>query len=200
MSPGIPSLPNIEGLSYLPGYVTGDEESRLLESVDSEPWLDDLQRRVQHYGYRYDYKARSVTADMKLGPIPTWLDRLGKRMASDGYFEQRPDQVIVNEYEPGQGIAPHADCRPCFGPTVTTLSLASACEMEFRRPHSERAESVLLEPRSLLVLSGPARYEWTHSIAKRKTDRTPTGQIRRSRRVSLTFRTVNVATVQSAQV
>ena len=39
---------------------------------------------------------------------------------------QRPfEQAIVNEYEPGQGIAPHVD-RDCFGPVVATVSLGSA--------------------------------------------------------------------------
>ena len=44
---------------------------------------------------------------------------------------QRPfEQAIVNEYEPGQGIAPHID-RDCFGPVVATVSLGSAVNMDF---------------------------------------------------------------------
>ena len=49
---------------------------------------------------------------------------------------------------------------------------------------------VFLPPRSLLLLSGEARYEWTHAIAPRATD-VVDGEVRaRGERVSLTFRSV----------
>ena len=28
--------------------------------MDARPWLSDLKRRVQHYGYKYDYRARAI--------------------------------------------------------------------------------------------------------------------------------------------
>jgi alkylated DNA repair dioxygenase AlkB len=99
----------------------------------------------------------------------------------------QPDQVIVNEYEPGQGIARHTDCKPCFGPTVAMVSLASDIEMDFTGPVGQ-TERLKLERCSLLVLSGQAREEWGHEIAKRRSD--PQFGIQRRRRVSLTFRSV----------
>ena len=42
--------------------------------------------------------------------------------------------------------------------------------MDFRHPATGRKEGLLLEPRSLLVLSDEARYEWEHGIAPRKRD------------------------------
>jgi alkylated DNA repair dioxygenase AlkB len=99
--------------------------------------------------------------------------------------------VIVNEYEPGQGIAAHVDCVPCFGETITSLSLASPCVMDFMGKEGEKAPQ-FLEPRSLVVLSGPARYQWRHSIAPRKTDKYQGDIIPRRRRLSLTFRNVRI--------
>ncbi|MGC6471619.1 MAG: alpha-ketoglutarate-dependent dioxygenase AlkB [Parvibaculales bacterium] len=49
---------------------------------------------------------------------------------------------------------------------------------------------LLLEPLSLLVLSGAARAEWQHGIAKRKSDILKGERIIRRRRVSLTFRSL----------
>jgi len=46
--------------------------------------------------------------------------------------------------------------------------------------------TVRLQPRSVVILTGDARYKWTHSIAARKSD----GDIARGRRISLTYRTV----------
>jgi alkylated DNA repair dioxygenase AlkB len=47
-----------------------------------------------------------------------------------------------------------------------------------------------LEPGSLLVLSGEARFAWTHGIAARRFDVIDGVRTARARRVSLTFRTV----------
>jgi len=38
----------------------------------------------------------------------------------------------VNEYLPGQGIAPHVDTHDAFGPTLLSLSLVSGIVMDFR--------------------------------------------------------------------
>jgi alkylated DNA repair dioxygenase AlkB len=93
----------------------------------------------------------------------------------------------VNEYTPGQGISSHRDYAP-FGRTVVSLSLLSPCVMDFRHVASGRKESLLLEPRSLLVLSDAARFEWEHGIAPRKGDMWQGLRWDRGRRVSVTFR------------
>ena len=80
-----------------------------MECIDSAPWMTDLKRRVQHYGWRYDYSARFVSEDMKAAPIPAPMRDLAEMLHERGWFDRPPDQIIVNEYEPGQGIAPHVD-------------------------------------------------------------------------------------------
>ena len=98
------------------------------------------------------------------------------------------DQVTANEYLPGQGIAPHVDTPGAFGPLICSLSLGAATVMDFKRGGA-RAASVPLPRRSLLVMSGPARYDFAHSVPGRRRDLVD-GELReRSRRVSLTFRT-----------
>ncbi len=62
--------------------------------------------------------------------------------------------------------------------------------MKFSAEADERREWLLLERGSLLVRAGPARYDWRHSIPARKSDRVGDQVIFRSRRVSLTFRSV----------
>lgn len=181
------------GALYRPNYLSQIEEIALLGEIDKLPWLGDLKRRVQHYGYRYDYKARRVTDDAYLGSLPDWLDDLASRLWKEGIFENKPDQVIVNEYLPGQGIAAHVDCEPCFGGTIASLSLGSTCEMEFSSLHSGDSLSQLLEPQSLLILKDEARFGWKHGIPARKSDIVEKQKIARRRRVSLTFQTVVLA-------
>lgn len=98
------------------------------------------------------------------------------------------DQLIVNEYRPGQGIAPHIDCKPCFTDGIASLSLNSGTVMHFRRAYCDNVD-ILLPRRSLIILTGEARYNWTHSIVPRLAD----NGVARQRRVSLTFRTVILA-------
>lgn len=185
------TIDKISGSKYIPNYINEEKHLGLLEEIDKQPWLDDLKRRVQHYGYKYDYKARKVNRDMRIGDLPKWLKILSQKLHNDGHMENVADQVIINEYDPGQGISAHIDCEPCFGDTIVSLSLGSSCIMDFTyKDMKGKKVSYLLEPRSLIVLSGDARNKWLHGIAARKTDMWQGEKIERKRRVSLTFRNV----------
>ena len=109
---------NIPGLAYIPNYVSSECEEKLLKLIDIQQWNLDLKCRTQHYGYKYDYRARSVDATYYLGEIPYWVYELCNKLYEDAIFIQKPDQVIINEYLPGQGIVLHVDCVPCFGDAI----------------------------------------------------------------------------------
>ena len=180
--------PPVPGLRYVPDYLDPAEQDRLLRAVDSQPWSTELRRRVQHHGYRYDYRRKNVDRDQVLGPLPDWSTTLADRLLCDGHTSGPPNQLIVNEYLPGQGIAPHVDSVTAFGDRIVSVSLGSACVLTLR--HDSAEVSILLAPGSVLALSGEARYRWTHGIAARRTDLVAGRRIARDRRVSLTFRTV----------
>ncbi|MES2792295.1 MAG: alpha-ketoglutarate-dependent dioxygenase AlkB [Planctomycetota bacterium] len=185
-----PNLAQVIGLRYIPEFISCEQHDELLRQIDAELWLTDLKRRVQHYGYKYNYKSRSVDQAMRIGPLPAWAEALGEMLCKQGLMSENPDQVIVNEYEPGQGIANHIDCVPCFADTIISLSLGSACLMELTNKATDQVIPVLLEPRSLIVLQEDARFVWTHGIPARKSDKYGNHVINRQRRVSLTFRKV----------
>ncbi len=65
--------------------------------------------------------------------------------------------MLVNEYTPGQGIYSYRDYAP-YGRTVVSLNLLSPCVMDFKHVATVQKESLLLEPRSLLILSEAARH------------------------------------------
>lgn len=188
--PPLAPSPSIQGLSYIEDWISPAHEAELIAQIDTCAWSTELKRRVQHYGYRYDYSARQIKPDLYLAPLPDWALSLAQRLVEQGLFSVMPDQVIINEYRPGQGIAAHVDCVPCFGATIASLSLGAACVMEFSRETEKHSQ--LLAPRSLLMLSDDARYVWKHGIAARKTDRIAGQTIPRARRLSLTFRTVKL--------
>ena len=189
---GMHRIPGICGLYYFHGFLGEHDQRALIECIDDAPWRTDLERRVQHYGWQYDYRTRTVTPDMDLGPLPNWVADVASRLDSETkLFDQVPDQAIVNEYRPGQGIALHAD-RQCFGDTVATLSLGDDWEMRLRpvRGTAKEDRRIMLARGSVLILTADSRSRWMHSIDKRRTEKGTTGQRDRQRRLSLTFRTM----------
>jgi len=205
------------GLQILP-FLSEAEEAALLALVDSAEW-DTVQvfRRTQHYGAAaIDFKTRKLGLSAPVAPIPSicqaLLNRIRKQQEALGVSwsngplakEEFPcaerDQMTVNEYEPGSGIANHIDVHSLFEDGFLIVSLGSACVMDFRKQRRRQAGdgleegevdarcSLLLPRRSLLVLQGEARYAWSHGLASRKTDKVNGQLVARGRRVSLSFR------------
>ena len=179
-------------LFYLPGFLTPDEMRECVTRIDAADWNTQITRRTQHYGWRYDYKAKAITPDMYLGRLPDYLERIAAKLADLSYEGQRlfpgkPEQCIVNEYVKAQGIAQHTDHRG-FGPAIATISLLEDWEMELKRKYRDRSfRPALLQQGSALLMTGPSRAQWSHGIAPKTTE--ADGR-RRGRRISLTFRTV----------
>lgn len=84
MIPGLIDLP--AGAVYMPGFISAAEEAACAAGLDAGEWDTALKRRVQHFGYRYDYRARAVTADAYLGSLPDWLGAVCGRLVEGGHF------------------------------------------------------------------------------------------------------------------
>lgn len=185
------------GLEYHPDFLDASQEDGLLAHIADSEWLADLSRRVMHFGYKYDYTSRRLDETARIGPLPEWLAQLSSMVREAASEKARqlldPDQpfeqAIINEYTPGQGIAPHID-RDCFGPVVATVSLCSAVNMDFCCDSTGDEYMQPLMRRSLVLLHGDARSKWRHGIAKRQSDMCNGQRIKRQRRVSITFRTI----------
>ena len=108
-----------------------------IRTAPMRQWKTLTRRRLQVY-------PSSLTANNTLlaAPLPTWLitpiiSRLQQiplardtgKTTTDHIFNssphKAPNHVLINEYEPGQGIMPHQD-GSAYWPTVATVSLASA--------------------------------------------------------------------------
>lgn len=184
-------MPAIEGLRYVAAYLDEEEHDRLLAAVDEQPWQTSVDHGVQIYGYRYNHRSRAV---LSIGGLPPWAIDLAVRLQRDGLVATLPDQMVANEYHPGSGLFAHVD-QSVFGDTVASVSLGSTCVMRFSNGADGRTEELLLEPRSALILTGEARWAWTHEIPARSVDVWRNQNKPRSRRVSLTFRTVMASDV-----
>lgn len=188
----IPSAPIEQppGLEYIRNFITAEKEKDLVKIIDEGEWCGDMKRRVQHYGWRYDYNARQIDLSMKIGLLPDWARELAELLFSKKLVAQLPDQVIVNEYKGNQGISKHCDSKG-FADDIATISLLESWEMRFQHKASKEKANKLLEQRSVAIMRGEVRNDWTHEIPKRKKEPTSTGKRKeRNRRISLTFRKV----------
>lgn len=180
---------SISGMLIQADYIDAETEAALIQKIDTSPWNCDLRRRTQHYGFRYDYRARSASAATQLGPLPHWVAELTHRVKKDFAIALADDQIIVNEYQPGQGIAAHIDCPKSFAEPIISLSLGTGIELELSCDGA--LHRLYLEPRSVLVLAGEARFQWRHGIRPRKSDLVDGKRRIRARRLSITFRWLN---------
>ena len=191
------------GLQVQKEVLTQAEEQNALRRLADEhrDWDDDLQtRRTLQFGYHFDYSTDNL-CHFKT-EVPEWLQHLSKKVAAAGDFDKIPNQVIINEYIPKQGILLHAD-RHCFGEYICSVSLQSDITMCFANSADNlsrdeadvgRGKAVLfhLPPRAMLAMTSQARWKWQHGIAGSKYDFDSDWNItERTRRVSLTFRYVD---------
>lgn len=174
-----------QGLSLQPNIFTVEKEKEIIQWLDNQTWSNDLSRRTQHYGYVYNYKSKNITPGR---PIEGPLLEISQMIERAGLM--KPVQVIVNEYYRDQGIAPHVD-NLSFGPTIIGISIGADVTMTFHHNNSV-IFNCFLPQRSMMMMTGPARYEWKHSIPKSVTYITPDGnKIKKPetyRRISLTYR------------
>ena len=173
------------GLFYYDDFVDDKTAMELKDFIDGEPWDKSLSRRVQHYGHRYSYKYAQMKDDYVVKPVPDIFLSIFKKIKEINHIitcDQNNLQVIVNEYNPGQGISAHTDDTNQFGEWVVGVSLLSPVEMEFSK--SSKVIEVLLKPNSLYIMTGESLYQWKHEIKPKLYN----NDSKRDRRISLTFR------------
>uniref|UniRef100_A0AAQ5ZQ87 Adenosine deaminase tRNA specific 3 n=2 Tax=Amphiprion ocellaris TaxID=80972 RepID=A0AAQ5ZQ87_AMPOC len=197
---------------YIPDFISEDEESYLLQQVYKSPktkWTQLSGRRLQNWGGLPHPKG------MLAEKIPGWLHMYCEKISSLGAFSGKTaNHVLVNEYNPGEGIMPHED-GPLYHPTVTTISLGSHTLLNFYSPISSlegdapQTEenrylfSLLVKPRSLLILQDEMYQRLLHGIQGYEQDTLtdkvvnlsaagalPGDTLTRGTRVSLTIRHV----------
>jgi alkylated DNA repair dioxygenase AlkB len=160
----------IPGLQYIENVISSEYADQLLHYLDHEAkWVPisnyPNSRVVQHYGYKYNYLNYHHTE--KADPIPEIfapLVDLIKQKHGDISF----NQVIVNNYQPGQGISKHIDLKS-FGPVIGCFTIGSGATMRFRK--RDQVEDLFVKPNSVYLMTGEARYQWTHEMPSTITDK-----------------------------
>tara|TARA_B110000037_G_C17051077_1_gene477778 strand:+ start:836 stop:1381 length:546 start_codon:yes stop_codon:yes gene_type:complete len=177
----------LNGLTLIENYINETEEINLIDIINNQSWNTTLKRLTQHYGYNYNYKSTKINYISKL---PIWLNPCISKILNDKYTSERPDQIIINRYLPGEGISAHIDIPTIFKNKIYSLSLGSGCTMIFINKYNNEIKNIYIPPKTLLIMEDDARYKYTHSIKSMKYDIVNNNKIDRKTRYSITFRNI----------
>jgi alkylated DNA repair dioxygenase AlkB len=136
-----------------------------------------------------------------LGPNPKWLDQIWIQSINTvkkfilnlkhlEEFDNGYDHVLINHYEVGDGCNPHTDDLKFWTGWVLGVSFGSGCTMNLISNYG-KSISIYLPANSVYLLTGPARYVYKHGITFDSTDNVYGNKIYRTKRISLTFRSIS---------
>lgn len=187
----------VNGLWLCRDFLSPQHQSSLLSAIENEGF----------------FTKGSCNQAMRFGDLPPWAKELSRSIRKvvcysdyiDGENEacllssdllwREPlfDQLIINVYQPGEGICAHVDLLR-FEDGISIVSLESSCVMHFTCVGDDDGEGgkkipVYLTPGSLVLMSGEARYHWKHEINRKPGFQLWDGQeIIQKRRTSITLR------------
>uniref|UniRef100_A0A0G4I4J7 Fe2OG dioxygenase domain-containing protein n=1 Tax=Chromera velia CCMP2878 TaxID=1169474 RepID=A0A0G4I4J7_9ALVE len=177
-----PPLGDVKTVCVVENFTSEEGEKTILSNISSS-----VSRFNPLRGRRTQVWGGQVTAEglQDAEKLPQFLETLAEGLVSCGAFqaENKPNHVLVNEYEPGGGIMPHTD-GPAYFPQVAILSLGSSAVFVFGRkatqtPSGDIGETaerpketlrVFLPRRSLLLFSDDLYTDWLHSLPSQRED------------------------------
>ena len=149
------------GFRFIPEFITEEEERTLIRLAKDFRWEQDVTtRRTVQFGFKYNYKTKTISKGTPWIPELEWL-RVKLRDAK--IFDGLAHQCIVNEITPPNGFGAHID-GDAFADTIAILGTQSAVNFivhdeERKEYYEERSKR-----RSLMVMQQEARYRYYHSI------------------------------------
>mmetsp|Transcript_568 Transcript_568/g.964 ORF Transcript_568/g.964 Transcript_568/m.964 type:complete len:269 (-) Transcript_568:62-868(-) len=182
----VPSISaEIPDIRYYEDALSSEAEDKILEYVrisGLKPgvWKQLKTRRLQCWGGIPPSDTEDSCRDANGDNLPAWLQSLASEFVCDAFFDSDfpPNHVLINEYQPGEGIMHHTD-GPLYLDKVVIISLGSPAVMSFR-PRLKAEElgiaaadevvNIILKPRSILFFSNEAYSCYMHGIVARPVD------------------------------
>lgn len=158
---------SVPSIYLIPNFISKHTEDQLFNNIDRcKNWKTvDSGRSVQCLGGSISGKGKLIATS-----LPEWVDPLVHKLSSTGIFGESsaPNHILINSYQPGQGIMPHKD-GPLYFPAVCIISLGSPTVIKFFTERddstpSKVVSSIVLPPRSALIFKDDAYTKCLHGI------------------------------------
>ncbi|GKY92377.1 hypothetical protein MPSEU_000208600 [Mayamaea pseudoterrestris] len=181
----------LPGLYLIENFLSQEEELLILSDLDQsnaqQAWVRE-KHTGSHFEKRFgiDHDLWSKHLRPPVHPMPRWFHGIvSSKLQQVAFLLQNcvPNEMNVIDYRSSRGdhLKAHMDDRVKYKEPIVNLSLAGDCYMVFAKERDASvAKKILLKRRTLQVLTGKARYEWTHGIEA--------SDILSDRRVSVTMR------------
>lgn len=210
----------IDSVFYAQRFLTPAQAKEVMSWLESVPDFahitngtgtrrSEREESIQHNGKWTTLKharRRVALFDGTICKLPLLLQRLSNTLVAVGAFpasQPPPNHVLINEYQPGEGIMPHTD-GPAYESRTATISLGGTDAIfklwprhrddnNAEQPITKRPslEVVLHGHGSLVVFTNDAYLNFCHEISEGILEETTSSGelVTRGYRVSLTFRT-----------
>ena len=185
----------IPGLRLYEEFISIEEEEEIIRQLDGKgnekedqylPWRPS-KFNGKHFGKRWGVHCslRDRKVYPEENPLPSTIQSLVHKISEmkDVMKMCKPNEANAIDYRRAKGdyLRSHVDDRQLSKEPIANLSLVGDCWMIFRKerpPYDEK--KVLLKRRTLQILTGSARYDYSHGL--RNED------LLSDRRVSVTMR------------
>ncbi|WVN89486.1 uncharacterized protein L203_104711 [Cryptococcus depauperatus CBS 7841] len=197
------TCPPIPGLYVFPGLLPSDAAGRALKDIgDADVFSGGTRDQAMLFEPPFSKHAIPSLPPYIMALLSSIEKAIQERVPNQVYnlvFRQHlARQVILNLYAAGQGITSHVDLPNRYADGILGCSLIGGCTMRFEKEpagnEARQVYQVYLEPRTVYILSGEARWAWKHEIEARLEDRVDGEdglgheRILRDLRLSVTFR------------
>ena len=168
--PNEPAYP--EGFTYIPGFLSADEEKSLLSAIakiELQTFVFqgfEAKRKFASFGFDYSFDQRKLNRGKN---IPEDFNNLIQKVTSRiGIPESSIAELLVLEYPPGAVINWHRDAPPFD--IIAGVSLLTDCTFRLRpQEKTKQGRNAIISfpvaKRSLYVMRDAARSDWQHSTA-----------------------------------
>lgn len=201
------SMEGLPGLHIFEEFISEEEEEAIIRHLDhtrkttttADTAAIDLPWKSSKFNGRHHGKRWGVHCDLRhrkvrpgTDPLPSWIvsivTRIQELRCMDGCAPNEANAIDYRRVN-GDHLKSHVDDRQLSKEPIANLSLAGDCRMLFRheqRGGGQRGDSwpmerrVMLKRRTLQVITGRARYDYSHGIENQ--------DLLSDRRLSITMR------------
>jgi hypothetical protein len=151
----------IEKILYNENFINIEDEIKIIKQLEKIEFFKSSNRSIAILGGVPHFNGAIIEK------LPTWIYNYAV-LLKFMFNGQIPNQVLINKYDPGQGIAHHCD-GDLYLPFAAIISLGSSSVLEFKSLDYDNNNSCIvcstfLSSRSLVGFTNDAYTSHTHGI------------------------------------
>ena len=175
---------NLPGAFYYSNFIQEKESSRLISVLEKIDYQIFNGKPTKYFGIDYSSQKKVHNSNYKLDPLPHFFNVIKNKLNYNYH------QLVIEYLRPNDHVSLKRESN-LFEDNVLILHLGGHFKYDMFNDETNEHVEFLIEPGSLLMLSGESRYKWKRSIKNRIKERFNHQIIPRKEHYILTFRRIN---------